>query len=515
MRIERKKMFRKKLKQRIKNCIDHDIKQGHLDNLPLNASNLKKALGKSVDIVVRQVGIGRDTKLWATLIYIDGLVNLNQISNYILKPLDQNEVFEGIKNEQEVIPLIMKGAIYFATVELYNNTQKAVQSVLSGHALLIFDTQEKAIAFETKGYEKRSITSSTEESSYKGSKVAFVEDLRLNTACMRLEIKSPNLTIEQMMVGKQTNTKINLIYMRNICKQDIVARVRERLEGINIDKVEFLTDISTHIIKHKYTVFPQVQYTEKPDAVSASMLEGKVAIIVDGIPYAMVLPVVMNDFFQTPSDYGMNYIIASLFRILRYTLFFITLILPGFYVALTQFHMEMVPRSLAYSIAASKVGTPFPIAVEVILMILVFFTLIEAATRIPLSLAGTVSIVGGLVLGDAAISAKLVSPGVIVVVAFAAIASMAVPNKELNFALWIWMLVGVIVSAVLGLFGFAVCVIVLLYHLSKIEVLGVPYLAPFGGGKKMQLGDSIIRLPSFLLKYRPYHLQPKDKRKLP
>lgn len=506
-------MFLKKFKKRINKYIEQEIKQGNISNLAITVSNLKKVLGNSGDIVVRQIYVYGNKRLPATVMFIDGLISQDKISDFILKPLSQSDSFKEINNEKDVIERIMEGAVYYATVELLDQMEKAVQAIISGYALLIFESQKKAIAFETKGYEKRSITNSTEESSFKGAKVAFVEELRMNTASMRLQIKSPNLTIDEMTIGEQTNTAVSIIYMRNICNQDFVTRVKKRLKEIKEDKAKFLTDITTYIIEHKYTIFPQVQYTEKPDAVSASLLEGKVALIVDGIPYAIVMPVVINDLFQTPSDYGMNFILASLFRILRYGLFFIALLLPGFYIALTHYHAEMIPKLLAYAIVVSKAETPFPISVEVIVMVLAFFTLIEASSRIPLAIGSTVSIVGGLVLGDAAITAKLVSPGVIIVVAGAAIASMAIPNKDMNFATWICMLINVLLSTILGLIGLAIGVLILLYHLSTLEVLGVPYLAPYAGGKKLQLGDSFIRFPQFLLKFRPYHLQPKNKRR--
>lgn len=506
-------MFRKKYKQRINNYIEQEIKQGDINNLPITTENLKKVLGNSADIVIRQIFVYGNKRLPATVMFIDGLVSQDVISDFVLKPLSQSDLLKETSNEKDIIKRIMEGAVYYATAELTDQMKKAAQAIISGYALLIFDSQKKAITFETKGYEKRSITNSTEESSFKGAKLAFVEELRMNTASMRLQIKSPNLTFEEMTIGEQTNTTVSLVYMRNICKEDFITRLKKRLEEITTDKVKFLTDISTYIIEHKYTIFPQVQYTEKPDAVSASLLEGKVALIIDGIPYAIVMPVVMNDLFQTPTDYSMNFILASLFRLLRYLLFFIALTLPGFYIALTKFHMEMIPQALAYAIAASKAETPFSISVEVIIMVLVFFSLIEASTRIPLAIGSTVSIVGGLILGDAAITAKLVSPGVIIVVAGAAIASMAIPNKDLNFATWLYMLINVLFSTVLGLFGLAIAILILLYHLSTLEVLGVPYLAPYAGGRKLQLGDSFIRLPQFLLKFRPYHLEPKDKRK--
>jgi spore germination protein KA len=506
-------MFEKSFRKKVNQYIKDESNQANLNHSLVTTSNIKAILGNSNDIVVRDFFINGHKSYPTTLFFIDGLVNQDKISDFILKPLCNSDSLKKAKNEKDLIDQIIHGSIYYPTIKLINQMDQVINAIMTGHAVLVFDSPNIAIAFETKGYEKRSISPSAEESSFKGSKLSFVEDLRVNTATLRLQIKSPNLTIEGMLIGKQTQTPVSLIYMRNICKQDFISQVKKRLASINQDSATFLTDISDYLVDNKYTLFPQIQYTEKPDAVSASLLEGKVAVIVDGLPYAMVMPIVINDMMQAPSDYGLNYIVASLFRMIRWGLLFIALILPGFYIALTEYHNSMIPKALAFAIAASTVDTPFSITLEVLIMLFTFFTLIEASIRIPVAIGSTVSIVGGLVLGDAAITAKLVSPGVIVVVATSAIASMAVPNKDMNFAVWICLLLNALLSSSLGLFGLMIGFLIILYHLSTLEIMGVPFLAPFAGAKKLQLEDSIIRFPEFLLKFRPYHLNPKNKRR--
>ena len=242
-------------------------------------------------------------------------------------------------------------------------------------------------------------------------------------------------------------------------------------------------------------------------------MRGKIAIIVDELPYALLLPAVFGDFFQAPSDYGDNFIIASFFRIIRYLCFFLAMLLPGFFVAVTSFHPEMIPYKLAVAIGASRSGTPFSMLTEILIMTFAFFTLIQASMMISQAIGSTISIVGGLVLGQAAITANIVSPAVIVVVAAAAICSVAVPNKEVKSALWILQLLCTLLSALLGLIGIVLTLLIVFFLLAKLSPLNVPYLAPYGSWKPLQLDDSIIKFPDNLIKRRPLHLKPKNKRR--
>ena len=482
-------------------------------NKKITTANVHEILGKSSDIVIRQVYVGGLKTLPATLIFIDGLVSQDKISEFVLKPLNENQLLRNSINEKDALTKILDGAIYFATTKAVEKIDEVIKLMMSGYSCLIFDTENKAIAFETKGYEKRSISASTEETSFRGMKVAFLENLRDNTAILRMLIKTPNLCIEELSVGKQTNTVINVLYMQDICNPTFVDTVKSRLKSIDVDKALFLEDVIAYLSEKKFSLIPQVQITEKPDHVAAGLLEGKVAIIIEGIPYGLVMPLVANDVFQTVTGYGTNYIMSSSFRILSYSLFFISLVLPGFYVALTRFHIEMLPGSLAYAIAASKIDTPFPIHIEILVMLFTFFTLLQASSNTPSIISSTVAIVGGLVLGEAAITAKLVSPAVVVVVAGSAISSLAIANTDANMALWIYMVINVLLSTVLGIFGLAIGFLVLIYQLSKMEVLGVPFLSPYAGTKKFQIEDSFIRLPSNMLKYRPFYLEPKNKKR--
>jgi spore germination protein KA len=301
--------------------------------------------------------------------------------------------------------------------------------------------------------------------------------------------------------------------MYNICNDTFITTLKKRVEAIDQDRIMTIQNIYSNVVKEKYVPFPTAVITEKADVCCMSLMEGKIAIIIDELPYALLLPAVFGDFFQASSDYGDNFIVASFFRIIRYVCFFLGIILPGFFVAITMFHPGMIPYSLAIKIAASRTGVPFSIIIEVLIMSFAFFILIQASLQISRAIGATISIVGGLVLGQAAITAGIVSPATIVVVATASICSMAVPNKEVNSAMWLFQLLCTLLSAVFGLIGMVITLLIVFFLLAKLKPLGVPYLAPYATLKPLQLEDSIIKFPQSLIKHRPLYLDPKNRRR--
>jgi hypothetical protein len=480
----------------------------------LCSETVKKIFAESADIVYREIRIRDKADLAVMIVYINGMVNLKIINGSIVDPLAKSRSFDECTTLSQVYKLSVNGVIGIAEIKETTSTRDAVNEMLAGNTLVLFDKLKSGIILNTVGFEKRAITPSSEESTYRSGKDAFVETFRTNTAMLRNKIKNPNLCIEEMIVGKQSNTRVGLAYMKNICNDDFVNKIRTRIQAINQDRVMSLRDLALSIVSEKYTPFPVFITTEKADNCSISLLEGKVAVLVDGIPYAIVLPGVFGDMFQSPSDYGYNFIASTLFRILQYICFFIAVVMPGFFISITTYHPDMIPYKLALSIAGSRMGTPFSVSVETIIMTLAFFTLIQASLQISRTVGGTISIVGGLILGEAAIQAGLVSPAVIVVVAVSSICSLAVPSKEGNNAIWIFQTLCTAVSMLLGLLGVVLSLLVMLFILAKLEPLGVPYLAPYFSTEKIQLEDSFLRYPRPLVRWRPLYLHPKNKRRM-
>ena len=468
---------------------------------------------ESDDIIYRDFYIKNQTTLKVTVIYIDGMANTKMIDDNIIFALSTSEWYDNCITLDQAYHLSLNGALDISSIKPTQSLEEAIGAIFVGKTILVFDQLKSALILDTIGFEKRSITQATEENTYRSGKDSFVETLRTNTSILRKKIKSHNLCLEEVTIGKQSNTRICIAYMHNICNDLFVEQIKKNISRINQDKVMSIRDIYTNAVEEKFSLFPTAIVTEKPDVCCMSLLEGKIAVIIDEVPYSLLFPAVFGDLFQSSADYGQNYLIASFFRAIRYFCFFFSIILPGFFVAITTFHTEMIPYNLAISIAQSRTGTPFSMFTEILIMSFAFFILIQASLQISQSIGATISIVGGLVLGDAAIAAGIVSPAVIVVVATAAICSMAIPSKETNSAIWLFQLMCTLLSAILGLIGLIVGLLILIFMLAKLEPLGVPYLSPYVNRGSVQLEDSIIRFPNSLIKRRPMYLHPKNIRR--
>lgn len=482
-------------------------------DMELTTENLQKLLGSSKDIIFKRMEINADKNLPVILFYVDGMVDNTLISDYILKPLAEGVKFSEARTVKEVIALIDKGAIYYPSQKRHEKIADVINDVLSGGTALVFDSERVAFTFDTKGFEKRPVGPPIEESSLKGAKDSFVETLRVNTATIRKRIRTPNLVIEETVIGKETQTIVAVVYIRGKAVPDMVAEVKKRLEKINVDQYLFAQNLEESFIDNRYTPFPQILYSEKPDKFCTNIIEGRVGIVVDGYPFAMIVPATFNDLLQMPDDYNFNFIVGSFYRFLRWILLLVTLFLPGFYLSITEFHQEMIPTDLALSIAQSREGVPFPLFVEAMLTVLAFHILIQAGVGVWKTIGNTVSIVGGLVLGEAAINAKFISPGVVVIVAIASIATLALPNFELTTASSIWQIIIIFLSSILGLFGLVMGGVLLLYHLSTIEVLGVPYLSPFVANQGEQMEDTLFRFPLKTKEIKPKYLKTPNRRR--
>jgi len=487
--------------------------EDELDSKELTSENIKKLFRESADVVNRAILIRGRADLKVVLFYVDGMVSQRIINDDIINPLSTSVLFDNCVSIRHAFKISLEGAIETSSIEPTQSVKKAVEAMLSGMSVVVFDKLASALIVNTIGFEKRNISAATEENTYRSGKDSFVETLRINTATLRKKIKSHNLVIEEASIGRQSNTRYCIAYMRNICNDNFISLIKQRIAAIDQDKAASVQDIYSNVVKEKYTPFPMAILTEKPDVCCMSLLEGRVAIIIDEIPYSLVMPAVFGDFFQSSSDYSDNFLITSFFRIIRYLCFFMSIIFPGFFVAVTTFHPAMIPYSLAIKIAASRTGVPFSMITEALIMSFAFYILIQASLQISRAIGATISIVGGLVLGQAAISAGIVSPAVVVVIAAAAIASMAVPNKEVNAVIWLFQLGCTLLSAVFGLVGTIITVLLIFIMLAKSKPLGVPYLSPYATLKPLQLGDSIIKYPQNLIRWRPAFLRPKNKRR--
>jgi spore germination protein KA len=339
--------------------------------------------------------------------------------------------------------------------------------------------------------------------------------LRVNTALIRRRIKASELKMNHLTVGERTKTSVCVVYMQTLANDETVSEIKKRLSEIKIDGVLSAGHIEGMISAGRYAVFPQILYTERVDKFCANILEGRIGIIVDGLPLAYIAPVDINSFIQAPEDYALNSPQSSFIRLIRYISMITSIILPAFYVSVTTFHQEMIPTKLASSIITSKEDVPFPVYLEVLIMLFAFEVLMEAGLRLPKSIGQAVSIVGALVVGEAAISAKLLSPSVVIVVAAAGITGFVIPSQDLANADRICRLFLVLCSVVGGLYAVAVGIIVIVYHLCSIEIFGVSLSVALcvqrGQAAAQRHADkaSLRKNPN-----RPANINPKDMKKL-
>lgn len=474
----------------------------------IEIEKLKLTFSKSLDVIFRELKINNNVT--AHLVFVDGLVDQSRLSEYVLRPILVNQRLVESKDGNQLVQRIREGLVYYPSISETYSLQKLTDDLLLGNAIIIINDEKVAFLFDVKGFEMRGVSEPTEEMSLKGSKEGFIEVVRINTSIVRRKLRSNDLVIEHVTVGSASKTIICVCYLSNLVTPGLVNEIIRRLNSIEEKQVFYTSIVEENIIDYKHTPFPQVEYTEKPTKFCAALLEGRVGILIDGIPFSMVIPTSVVNFFQTTDDYDYNYIVMSLIRIIRYGLCGIALILPSFYVSVTSFHPQMVPESLLLSIAASEKGVPLPIYLECFILIFAFQTLIEAGTRMWSTIAGIVSLVGALIVGEAAINANLVSPGVLVVVAASSIGNFTIPNKDFAYAIWIWGFILLMLSSIVGLFGLTIGSILLIHHLSQMEILGEPYLMPFVGTDGKNLHDTIIKSKEVFKKKKTIHQQIKD-----
>ena len=480
----------------------------------LTSDAFKKALADNRDIVFNEMAINRDKNEKITVCFIDGMVNLKMIDDFVLKPLIQEDMLSGSNGERDIVDFIMLGAVYHGQRMLRHDFSECMNDLLGGSVILIFDKIQAAVTFEAKGFEKRGISESSSESVLKGSKETFIEVLRINTALVRRRIQSGDLKIHQLSIGDKTKTAVSVVWLNGVADAHIAERVKAQLLSVSIDGVVSAGQVETLLTENKKSIFPQILYTERTDKFCACILEGRIGVIIDGMPVAFITPVDVNSFLQAPEDYSYNFVISSAIRALRYLCAFAALILPAFYVSVTSFHQEMIPTTLAVSIISSKQGVPFPTYMEVFLMLIAFEVLLEAGLRLPHTIGPAVSIVGALVVGQAAIAASLVSPGVVIIIAASGITGFVIPSQDISNTIRLLRFVLVLFSIAGGLFTVTICLILIVYHMCTIEIFGVSYFSPLASNEgKNMFNDSVVIKPWNSVSDRPNNINPADVRR--
>ncbi|GIP40493.1 spore germination protein [Paenibacillus sp. J31TS4] len=380
---------------------------------------------------------------------------------------------------------------------------EAINRILNREVLLLVDGEPRMLALAITSFPKRSIEEAPNEIVIRGPREAFVEDLETNLTMLRRRIKSPSFKVEFMQFGKQTQTQTAITYIQGICQDQLVAEVKRRLADIEIDGVLGTSYLQEMIEDNPYSPFPQLQYTERPDLVTAALLEGRIVIQVDGTPIAILAPVTIFTLLQSPEDYYQRYVAASWIRYIRYIFTLISLLLPSFYVAVTTFHPDIIPERLLVTIASSREVVPFPALLEAFIMELSFEALREASLRIPKAIGQAVSIIGALIIGTAAVEAGIVSAAMVIIVSLTGIASFIIPHYDLGLAFRLLRFPIMILAGAFGLIGIACGLLLLYIHMLELRSFGVPYMAPLAPLRPNDLKDTLGRAPWWAMRTRP------------
>lgn len=482
-----------------------DTKTKISGDLQKNIDRFKEIFSDCADIKMREMRLGKDRGRACFLAYIEVAV-----SNMLLENTALGRMLAALEQmpEENINQVLDCNALGIADVTPYEYVEDAAAGMLTGDAVLFIDGYAKALKIADQGYPGMGVQEPDSEKVIRGSKEGFTDSVKINTALIRKRIRSPRVKVEELQQGIRSHTAVDLVYMEDLAYPAVLEEVKKRLSEYEIDGVMDSGVIEQLAERKWYSPFPQFQTTQRPDRAALAILEGRVVLLSDNSPVALILPTDINSFLKTSDDYYNRFEVATFARILRYLAAFFAMTLPGLYLAVTNFHTQILPTPLLLSFWEARIGVPFPAALEVILMELSFELLREAGVRLPGAMGNTIGIVGGLIIGQAAVDANLVSPIVVIVVAFTALCSFSIPNEEFAFSFRILKFYLIVMSAWLGFFGFLTGLLTVLIHLSRLKSFGIPYLMPYVGADLTNYEDerdSVWRAPVRKMTKRPIY----------
>ena len=494
MRIKRRPSRKAKVHKEPQQTLSQDIPLSK--KLEENTQLFSSLYQESSDVVFRSLIVGKKD---ASIIYIDGLSDTQKLDEQVLATLlDRNEF-----DETDFL-LSVKNRLPISNIKRISTLSACIDSIANGNPVLLFDGFEEAFSLGLVKFEMRSIEEPQAETVIRGPREGFTESLGVNTTLLRRIIKDPALKMKTINIGKYTKTKVVISYIEGLVDKSLIEEIENRLNRIDIDGVLESGYIEQFIEDSPYSPFPQVLYTERPDVVCANLLEGRTVLLIEGTPFSLIAPMSFFSIFQSPEDYYERFWIGTFIRILRFLFLGVSLFLPSIYVAITTFHQEMVPTDLMISIASAREGVPFPAIVEAIIMEIAFEALREAGIRLPKQVGSSVSIVGALVIGQAAVQAGIVSAPMIIVVSITGIASFMAPRYSMGLAIRLLRFPIIFLAGFLGLIGVMLALIIGVIHLSSLKSFGVPYLSPIANLQRHPLRDTLIRSPLWKMNTRPH-----------
>lgn len=482
-------------------------------DLEENRTRMEQMCRNCDDIILRPMTLGRMQPLSGLLVYIETAASNMIFEDSVLGKM-MNHLWES--EAGDICRMMEKNGLGISDGAEFSELEAAVDSMLAGNAILFLDGYPKALKIGTKGYPGLGVAKAESEKTLRGSRESFSDSVKVNTALVRKRIRSVGLKAEETFLGVRSNTAAALLYMEDLVRPELLEEIRQELHGFLIDSVADSGTVEQLAGRFSWSPFPQFQTTERPDRAAAAALEGRIVLLFDNSPVALLLPATLNSLMQTGDDYYGNFEIASLLRCIRLGALFLAFSLPGLYLAVTGFHPQLIPSALSLSLAKARAGVPFPGLVEILFLELSFELLREAGLRMPGPIGNTIGIVGGLIIGQAAVSANLISPVVVIVVAMTALGSFSVPNEELSEAFRLLKYGMIFLCGFLGIYGFVFGWLLLLLHLCSLKSFGIPYLMPFAASSEDGITpvlDGIFRGPLRKLTLRPVYTRKGARRR--
>ena len=458
--------------------------------------NISNIFQNAADFIRRELRCG-DHTLFAYA--IDGLIASAYASDYIFKPITQH--LQGT-TMSELYQHALSGMIYNNVAKPCEDLNTVALLLVNGFCVVLFPG-EGAIAFEVRTPDKRGTSAPEVENTIKGAKDAFVETIRSNTSYIRRHLRSPDLRLYETQVGRRSLTNVSILWLEGITNPEYVKRMKDRLLQIDIDGMISPSSVEEYVTGSRATAFPLIQYTERSDRFCQGLLDGRVGLLVDGLPIGYLAPADLMYLMESPEDRGRDYVGASAIRILRYFSLAVSLLLPGIYIALAAYHQQLIPLPLLKSIIESKQAVPFTTMSEVLGLLIAFELLQESGIHLPQAIGQSVSVIGGIVVGTAAVEAGIISPVALIAVSVAGVCGFVLPSRDLANAVRVWRFIIALLSALAGLYGALAGLLILLIHLSGLKSLGIGYLSRTG---------HILRKRLKIEKYRTAKLNPEDKK---
>lgn len=465
-----------------------------------NLSQLRGDFGSSMDFLIREINI---CGFEGALVLCDGLTNSTNLSQMISEPILHAK--PKFKSPEETFDYLRDSVVGSVEQQQVYNYKDLEYFVMSGFAVLLLDGVNRGLAMGIQGFAKRGIDEPSTEAMSKGSREGFIENLTDNVALMRRRIKSTKLKFDLMKIGKYSDTRVAVCYLDGVVDPDMLAEVKRRLNEIDMDTILDFGYLQPYLDEHGPSMFTAVGNTERPDTLCAKVMEGHIGVMMDGTPFALIVPYLFTEHFQSFDDYDNRPFYASFIRLLKYFSFLVSIFLPGTYVAIATFHPELLPPTLLYDVAASEARTPFPLMLEALIIHIMYEIMREAGLRLPKTIGHAVSIIGALVIGEATVNAGLIGAPMLIVVALTAISSYVVYSLYEPVA--ILRLILIFVGGMTGLYGIMISAALLLTNAVSMNPYGIPYSAPISPFFPAGMRDVFLRWGMKTLKKTPFKIK--------